>query len=81
VKGRQLSLFDIPAPPSRPFERYSRKFDEVRICSHCGRHIVVRHTRDALIAEFLANGFCWKCHRASASRRFRSLNQPVDNCR
>jgi hypothetical protein len=48
---------------SRPFQRYSRELDEVRICSSCGREILTRRTRqDTVVSEFQsAAGECWQC--------------------
>lgn len=43
--SRQLSLFPRrPTLPSRPFPRWSRKLDEVRICARCQHQIVTRQT-------------------------------------
>jgi hypothetical protein len=61
---KQLPLFDLPTPPSRPFVRYSRKLDEVRICSHCGRQIIARRRgiHDELVEEYVSpDNACWHC--------------------
>jgi transposase len=39
---RQLPLFPHAPLASRPFPRWSRKLDEVRICARCGREILIR---------------------------------------
>jgi hypothetical protein len=65
---KQLPLFDLPILPSRPFPRYSRKTDEVRICSRCRREIVIRRDiRGQVVAEYVsAAGECFRCHSARA---------------
>jgi hypothetical protein len=59
----QLTLFASPALSSRPFQRYSRKLDEVRICSRCGREIIMqRRTRTGVVSENLSDaGECRDC--------------------
>jgi hypothetical protein len=57
----QLPLFSPrTALPSRPFSRWSRKFDEIRICARCGREIVTRRTRQGeVVGEFVSeSGTC-----------------------
>jgi hypothetical protein len=63
----QLPLFPGPlAAASRPFARYSRKQDEVRICARCGREIITRRTRNGEVAEYISErGECLSCSRAS----------------
>jgi hypothetical protein len=63
VKPQQLVLF-FPPPtlPSRPFGHWSRKLDEIRICTRCGREIISRWQRDEIVSEFVSNdGECWNC--------------------
>jgi hypothetical protein len=63
---RQLSLFPShPTLPSRPFARWSRKLDEIRVCSKCGRQIIARRrtANGEQIDEFMAErGECLRCH-------------------
>jgi len=69
-KPWQLSLFSPrPALLSRPFPRWSRKLNEIRMCSKGGRQIIARRrtANSEQIGEFMSErGECLQCdnHRA-----------------
>ena len=67
VKRRQLPLFSPRTALPSPFARWSRKFDEIRICARCGREIATRRTRqDEVVGEFVSeSGACWSCEQPS----------------
>jgi hypothetical protein len=57
-----------PTLPLRPSTRWSPKLDEVRICTQCGREIIVRrcNVRGEVVREFLSlDGCCLNCARLS----------------
>ena len=62
--SRQLPLFPPrPALPSQPFS-LDPSPDEIRICSGCGRQIIVqrRTVDDLVVSEFVsATGECFRC--------------------
>ena len=61
-RGLQLSLFGpSPTLPSRPFPRYSKAFDEIRICTGYERQIIARRTagRQVLREFVFAEKTCW----------------------
>jgi hypothetical protein len=61
----QLPLFPRPALASRPFA-LAPSPDEIRICSGCGKQIIVqRRTAEGLtVSEFCdAKGRCFDCSR------------------
>jgi hypothetical protein len=65
VKPQQLALFPpCSALPSRPFSRWHRKFDELRVCAKCGREIIAkrRTAQDEVLSEIVSDaGECLWC--------------------
>src|SRR5216683_8329231 len=52
-----------PPYPHVPFPRWSRTFDEIRLCTTYGREIVKRRcTPGQVLSEFVSvAGECWEC--------------------
>jgi hypothetical protein len=58
-----MSVYAAATAPARPTVRWHRR---IEVCSKCGREAVVKRcVCDELVREFIANGLCFNCSRAS----------------